>query len=195
AVTYDLLEPLAAQCRRSAWPLVANTPRGRRTRAAGRTVAAGPRLLGGQLRHTWVCLVDSRPIAPSWRAAACNHAEPGRAATAGKHVFIRAPRCSIRVTALPELGAVPLAGQKIAGLPGEVHIVGIAFVAAAGIFAMGIVAGIVAVVSHGIHQEQQRYRQQRRFRDEHGIWAAPDPPRYFLTEEAPGAVTWAARRL
>lgn len=89
----------------------------------------------------------------------------------------------------------PLAGQKIAGLPGEVHIAGIAFVAAAGIFAMGIVAGIVAVVSHGIHQEQQRYRQQRRFRDEHGIWAAPDPPRYFLTEEAPGAVTWAARRL
>jgi hypothetical protein len=90
---------------------------------------------------------------------------------------------------------VPLAGQKVAGLPKEVHIAGIAFVAAAGIFAMGIMAGIVAVVSHGIHREQRRYRQQRRSCDEHGIWAAPDAPHYFLSEEAPGAVSWAARRL
>jgi hypothetical protein len=82
-----------------------------------------------------------------------------------------------------------------ADLSGELHIIEISFVAAAGTFAMGIVAGIVAVVSHGIRREQKRYWRERRLRDEHGIWAAPDAPLHFLAEEAPGVVGCAARRL
>jgi hypothetical protein len=37
-------------------------------------------------------------------------------------------------------------------------------IAAAGIFAIGMVAGIVAVVSHGIHREEKCFQQERRFR-------------------------------
>lgn len=72
---------------------------------------------------------------------------------------------------------------------------GIVVAAAAGIFAIGIVAGIVAVVSHGIHHEHKRFRQERRFRQEHGLWAGPDAPEYFFAEEAPDGVSWAVRRL
>lgn len=71
---------------------------------------------------------------------------------------------------------------------------GIMFIAAAGIFAMGIAIGIVAVVSYGIRRERKRFRQERRFRDEHGISAGPDGWEYFLVE-APDPVSRAARRL
>jgi hypothetical protein len=64
-----------------------------------------------------------------------------------------------------------------------------ALVAAAAIFAIGVVAGIVAAVSYGIH------REQRRFREEHALWAGPDAPEHFLSEQAPDAVSGAARRL
>jgi hypothetical protein len=72
---------------------------------------------------------------------------------------------------------------------------GIVFIAAAGSFVTGMVAGIIAVVSHGIHREETRSRKERRFRQEHGIWAGPDAPHYFLAEEAPDRVTRAARRV
>ena len=36
---------------------------------------------------------------------------------------------------------------------------GIALIAAIGIFAIGVFVGIVAMVSHGIHREQQRYER------------------------------------
>jgi hypothetical protein len=65
----------------------------------------------------------------------------------------------------------------------------IVLVAAAGVFVLGVVAGIVAVVSYGIH------REQKRLRGEQDIWAGPDAPEYFLTEKAPDAVSGAARRL
>ena len=42
---------------------------------------------------------------------------------------------------------------------------GIALIAAIGIFAIGVFVGIVAMVSHGIHREQQRYEEARRYRE------------------------------
>ncbi|MGA8428103.1 MAG: hypothetical protein WB801_11060 [Candidatus Dormiibacterota bacterium] len=67
----------------------------------------------------------------------------------------------------------------------------IALIAAIGIFAVGIVVGIIAMVTHGIHRERRRYQEIRRYRDEHGLW---DDPEYFLTDEAPDGVSLAARR-
>jgi hypothetical protein len=73
---------------------------------------------------------------------------------------------------------------------------GIALIAALGIFSVGVVVGIVAMVSHGIRREQRRYEQARRYREEHGIWDGADSPSgYFLAEQAPDAVSHAARRL
>jgi hypothetical protein len=72
----------------------------------------------------------------------------------------------------------------------------IALIAALGIFAVGVVVGIVAVVSHGVRREQRRYEQTRRYREELGIWdGTAAPGGYFLTEQAPDAVSHAARRL
>lgn len=72
---------------------------------------------------------------------------------------------------------------------------GIVFVAAAGIFALGIAVGIVAVVSHGINREQKRFRQERHFREEHGISFGSEAPECFFAEEAPDAVSRSVRRL
>jgi hypothetical protein len=74
-------------------------------------------------------------------------------------------------------------------------VLGIMLIAAAGIFAIGIVVGIVAVVSHGIHREEKRFQQERRFRKKHGMWAGPGAPEYFLAGHAPDRVSLAARRL
>jgi hypothetical protein len=68
-------------------------------------------------------------------------------------------------------------------------------IAGIGIFAVGIVVGIIAVVSHGIRQEERRYQEVRRFQEEQGIWDGPDAPTHFLTEEAAGRVGLAARHL
>jgi len=72
---------------------------------------------------------------------------------------------------------------------------GIVFIAAAMVFAMGITVGIVAVVAYGIRREQKRFRQERRYRDKHGIPAGPDWPEYFLTVEGLDAVSRGARVL
>jgi hypothetical protein len=50
------------------------------------------------------------------------------------------------------------------------------------------------MVTHGIHREQWRYEEERRYRDEHGLWDDPEAREYFLTEEAPDGVSLAARR-
>jgi len=71
---------------------------------------------------------------------------------------------------------------------------GIIFIAAAGIFAIGVGVGIVFMVSHGIHREQRRFDEARRYREEHGIWDASEAPEYFLSD-APDGVSYAARRL
>jgi hypothetical protein len=71
---------------------------------------------------------------------------------------------------------------------------GIALIAAIGIFAVGVVVGVIAMVTHGIHREQRRYEEVRRYRDEHGLWADADAREYFLTDEAPDGVSLAARR-
>jgi hypothetical protein len=70
----------------------------------------------------------------------------------------------------------------------------IILIAAAGIFLIGVGVGIVLMVSHGIHREQRRFDQERRYREEHGIWQDPELPEYFLPE-APDGVSHAARRL
>jgi hypothetical protein len=88
-----------------------------------------------------------------------------------------------------------MAGTGSPAIPGEKYVLGIMLVAAAGIFAIGIVVGIVAVVSRGIHREEKRFQRERRFRQKHGIWAGPDAPEYFLAEQAPNGVSLAARRL
>jgi len=72
---------------------------------------------------------------------------------------------------------------------------GIVFIAAVGVFAMGIAVGIVAVVSYGICREQKRFRRERYHRDKHGIPAGPEWPEYFLTVDALDAVSRGARRL
>jgi hypothetical protein len=71
---------------------------------------------------------------------------------------------------------------------------GIIFIAAAGIFVIGVGVGIVLMVSHGIHREQHRLNEARRYREERGIWDASDAPEYFLSD-APDGVSHAARRL
>jgi hypothetical protein len=85
--------------------------------------------------------------------------------------------------------------NRITGHTGEKYVLGIMLIAAAGIFAIGIVVGIVAVVSHGIHREEKRFQQERRFRKKHGMWPGPDAPEYFVAGQAPDRVSLAARRL
>jgi hypothetical protein len=65
----------------------------------------------------------------------------------------------------------------------------IVLVAAAGMFVLGVVAGIVAVVSYGIH------RERKRLCDEQDICGGPDAPENFLAEQAPDVVSGGARRL
>jgi hypothetical protein len=67
--------------------------------------------------------------------------------------------------------------------------------AAVVIFALAVLAGTVIVVSHGIRREEKRLRQERRFRQQHDTGAGPDAPEYFFAEQAPDAVSGAARRL
>ena len=71
---------------------------------------------------------------------------------------------------------------------------GIIAIAAAGIFVIGVGVGIILMVSHGIHREQRRLAEARRYREEHGIWDAQDAPENFL-RNAPDGVSHAARRL
>ena len=71
----------------------------------------------------------------------------------------------------------------------------ILLIAAIGIFAIGIVVGIIMVVSHGIRQEERRFQEWRRFQEEHGIWDSPDAPTHFLPEEVSDRFSLAARRM
>jgi hypothetical protein len=73
--------------------------------------------------------------------------------------------------------------------------VSIIIITALGIFAVGVVVGIIVMVSNGIRREQRRYEEARRFREEHGLWDDPDAPGGFLSEQAPDGVSLAARRL
>lgn len=70
---------------------------------------------------------------------------------------------------------------------------GIALIAGIGIFAVGIVVGVIAMVTHGIHREQRRYEEARRYREERGLWDDPDARGYFLPDEAPDGVSLLAR--
>lgn len=72
---------------------------------------------------------------------------------------------------------------------------GLILITAAGAMAGGIIVGIVYMTTRGIKREQKRYEEARRFREEHGIWGDPDTRGYFLPEEAPDGLSFAARRL
>jgi hypothetical protein len=69
----------------------------------------------------------------------------------------------------------------------------IALITAIGIFAIGVVVGVIAMVTRGIHREQRRYEEARRYRDENGLWDDPEAQGYFLSEEAPDGVSLMAR--
>jgi hypothetical protein len=71
--------------------------------------------------------------------------------------------------------------------------VGIAFIAAVGIFVIGIVTGIVVLVSIGIRREERRFKEERRFLEEHGIWGSPDAPDHYMLENAPDGVSSVGR--
>jgi hypothetical protein len=64
-----------------------------------------------------------------------------------------------------------------------------------GIFVIGATVGIVAVVSLGIRREEQRFRRERRFREEHGIWGSPQLPTHYLAELPDNAVSSVSRSL
>ena len=71
--------------------------------------------------------------------------------------------------------------------------VGIAFIAAVGIFVIGIVSGIVVLVSVGIRREERRFQEERRFLEERGIWSSPDGPGHYIHENAADAVSSVGR--
>ena len=76
------------------------------------------------------------------------------------------------------------AGQEAKGNPPMLEI---AFIVAVGIFMIGIVTGIVVLVSVGIR------REERRFQEEHGIWGSPDGLDHYITENAADAVSSVGR--
>jgi hypothetical protein len=71
--------------------------------------------------------------------------------------------------------------------------VGTALIAAVGIFVIGIVSGIIILVSVGVRREEQRFREERRFLAEHGIWGNPELPDHFITETAQDGVSSVGR--
>jgi hypothetical protein len=72
---------------------------------------------------------------------------------------------------------------------------GLILITAAGALALGVLFGIVFMTTRGIRREQKRYEEARRFREERGLWDDPEARGYFLPEEAPDGVSFAARRL
>jgi hypothetical protein len=69
----------------------------------------------------------------------------------------------------------------------------LALIAAVGIFVIGIVAGVITVVSHGIRQEERRFQAWRRFQEENGIWGSPDAPNHYIHENDADAVSSVGR--
>jgi hypothetical protein len=69
----------------------------------------------------------------------------------------------------------------------------VVLITAVGIFAVGVVVGIIFMVCHGVRREQRRYEEARRFRQEHGIWNKPDAQGHFLSDEAADGVSMIAR--
>ncbi|HEY6276390.1 MAG TPA: hypothetical protein VIX86_08655 [Streptosporangiaceae bacterium] len=55
--------------------------------------------------------------------------------------------------------------------------------------------GIIAVVSLGIRREERRFAEERRFREEHGIWGSLEMPVHYLTEQPHDGVTSVSRSL
>ena len=70
-------------------------------------------------------------------------------------------------------------------------------IAAVGIFIIGIVTGIVVLVSIGIRREEQEVsaRELASSAEEHGIWGSPDAPEHYLLEQAPDGLSSVSRTL
>jgi hypothetical protein len=73
--------------------------------------------------------------------------------------------------------------------------VGNVLVAAVGIFVIGIVTGIVILVSIGIRREERQFQEERRFLQENGIWGSPNAPDHYLLEQAPDGISSVSRAL
>jgi hypothetical protein len=73
--------------------------------------------------------------------------------------------------------------------------VGNVLIAATGIFLIGIVAGIVILVSIGVRREERQFLQERRFLEEHGIWDSPNAPGHYLLDQAPDGISSVSRSL
>jgi hypothetical protein len=71
----------------------------------------------------------------------------------------------------------------------------IVLIAALGVFAGGVVVGIIFMGTRGIRREQRHYREARRARTEQGAWDDLGAREYFLPEEAPDGASFAARKL
>ena len=68
-------------------------------------------------------------------------------------------------------------------------------IAILGVFVIGAVVGVIVLVSIGIRREERRYRRERRFREEHGIWGSPKLPIHHLAEHPHDAVSSVSRTL
>jgi hypothetical protein len=68
-------------------------------------------------------------------------------------------------------------------------------IAILGVFAVGVIVGVIILVSVGIRREERRYLRQRRSREENGIGGSPDQPLHYLTEQPPDAVSSVSRSL
>ena len=66
---------------------------------------------------------------------------------------------------------------------------------AAGIFAIGIVAGVIMVVAVGIRREERIFREWRRSRQAQSTWDGPDQPDHFLPDAPPDRLSQGARTL
>lgn len=71
----------------------------------------------------------------------------------------------------------------------------IVLIAGLGIFAVGVVVGVIFMGTRGIRREQRHYREARRARAEQGAWDDLGAREYFFPEEAPDGASFAARRL
>ena len=71
----------------------------------------------------------------------------------------------------------------------------IVLIAGLGIFAVGVVVGVIFMGTRGIRREQRHYREARRVRAEQGAWDDLGAREYFFPEEAPAGARVAARRL
>src|SRR5215813_8661264 len=104
-----------------------------------------------------------------------------------QRIGTRPPIPNSRLSGIAHIGQTPQKGacetrHRRSARLGDTAMSGIIVITAAGIFVIGVVVGIIVMVSHGIRHEQHRLDEVRRYREEHGIWDDSDAPEYFLKD-------------